>query len=88
MPWTRIGFEVHGLERIEIHCSPDNHASARVAAKLGYRCEATLAGCRARDADGRPRDTTVWSLFAEEYPASPAAALRLEAFDALRRRLL
>jgi RimJ/RimL family protein N-acetyltransferase len=84
---TRIGFEVHRLDRVEIHCGPENRVSARVAAKLGYRCEATLRG-RARDADGRPRDTMVWSLFAEEYPASPAVAFRVEAFDALRRRLM
>jgi hypothetical protein len=30
----------------------------------------------------------IWSLFPDEYPASPAARTEARAFDALRRRVL
>lgn len=84
---TRVGFEVDEVERIEIHCAPGNAPSAAVARKLGYTHEATLRG-RHRDADGKPRDTMFWSLFAADYPASPAARLPVEAYDAGGTRVL
>jgi RimJ/RimL family protein N-acetyltransferase len=84
---TRVGFEVDGMARIEIHCGPANVASASVARKLGYTHEATLRG-RAREPDGRPRDTMVFSLFADEYPRVQAARTQIVAFDAIGRQLL
>lgn len=84
---TRVGFAMGGIDRIEIHCAPTNAASARVAEKLGYTCEATLRG-RHRDAEGRPRDTMFWSLFAADFAASPAAQLAVQAFDAAGQRLV
>ena len=84
---TRVGFEVDGVERIEIRCEPANERSAAVPRRLGYGLEATLRG-RARDADDRPSDVMVFRLFADEYPASAAAATALEAFDAAGNRLL
>jgi RimJ/RimL family protein N-acetyltransferase len=83
---TRVAFEIDRLERVEIHCGPANAASAGVARKLGYTHEATLRG-RAREPDGRPRDTMIWSLFAADYPRSPAAQVPLTAYDALNRPL-
>lgn len=84
---TRVGFEVHELERMEIRCDPQNERSAAVPRKLGYTLDATLRA-RVRGVDGALRDTLVWSLLRGEYPASPAAAAPLEAFDAAGRRLL
>jgi RimJ/RimL family protein N-acetyltransferase len=84
---TRVGFELGGWQRLEIHCGPENRPSARVAEKLGYRHEATLRR-RVTDGDGRPRDAMIWTLFADEYAASPAAQLSLQAFDAIGRRIL
>lgn len=81
---TRAAFRIHRVHRVEIHCDPDNHASARVAAKLGYRHEATLLN-RVRRPDGRWRNSMVWTLFADDLAASPAAGLALCAFDALGR---
>lgn len=83
---TRLAFEVEQVRRAEIRCEPDNVRSARVAAKLGFRHEATLR----QDVigpDGRPRDTMIWALLAEDYRRCPAHATPLEAFDALQRRL-
>lgn len=84
---TRVGFEVEQLHRIEIHCAPDNVRSIAVARKLGYLHEATLRERIARP-DGSWRDTMIWTLFARDYAASPAAAIRLRAFDAAGQPLL
>ena len=87
MALTRVAFEVDGVQRVEIHCDPANVRSAAVPRKLGYTMEAILRG-RASDADGSPRDSMVWTLFAADYPASPAALAQLEAYDAMGRRLI
>jgi RimJ/RimL family protein N-acetyltransferase len=84
---TRVGFEVNGLERMEIRCDPRNVRSAAVPRKLGYTHEATLRA-RVRGVDGTMGDSMVWSLLRDEYPASPAAAAPIEAFDAAGRRLI
>lgn len=84
---TRVGFEIERLARIEIHCGPHNTRSAAVARKLGYTHEATLRE-RAVDTAGNPRDTMIWTLFAADYPRSPCAGQRLEAFDAAGRRII
>lgn len=74
---TRAGFERHGVDRMYILCDPANPASARVAQKLGYRHEGTLAR-RNRDGPGEPKDQMFWTLLASEYPSSPAAAIDVE----------
>jgi RimJ/RimL family protein N-acetyltransferase len=84
---TRVGFELEGLERIEIHCEPGNARSAAVPQRLGYVHEATLRG-RIRDADDRPRDVMVFALFDDMYPSSPAAAADIAAYDVVGVRLL
>lgn len=84
---TRAAFEVWGVRRMEIHCDPRNLASASVPRKLGYTCEATLRQ-RYHYRDEEWTDMMIWSLFAGDYPSSPAAGTKIEAFDAAGRRLL
>ena len=84
---TRVAFEIEKLTRVEIHCAPTNLASAAIPKKLGYTHEATLRG-RAMDADGKLRDTMIWSLFAGDFPRTPAARTSLKAWDAAERRVL
>src|SRR4051794_2265381 len=84
---TRVGFELDALERIEIHCEPGNTRSTAVPRRLAYVHEATLRG-RVRDADDRPRDVMVFTLFADGYAASPAARADVAAFDVAGNRLL
>jgi RimJ/RimL family protein N-acetyltransferase len=84
---TRIAFEVMHVRRVEIHCDPNNQASAAVARKLGYTHEATLRE-RSLNYDGQPSDSMIWSLLAADYPSSPAAKLGIEAFDGCNRRIL
>jgi len=83
----RIAFEVRKLDRIEIRCEPANVRSAAVPARLGFRHETTLPR-RVIAADGRATDSMVWTMFASEFPTSPAAGQPVRAWDALRRRLL
>jgi RimJ/RimL family protein N-acetyltransferase len=87
---VRAAFEVHGVERVDLRCAPDNLASARVAEKLGFRHEATLRRrLKPRDAGGALGPAMIWSLVIEELPASPAARLAASAraHDALGRPL-
>lgn len=87
---TRVAFEVHEVERVDLRCAPDNLRSARVAEKLGFRHEATLRRrLNPTDAAGRMGAAMIWSLCADELAASPAArmAARAHAFDGLGRRL-
>jgi RimJ/RimL family protein N-acetyltransferase len=78
---ARVALQTQHARRVEIHCDPNNVASAAVARRLGFTHDGTL---RRRDTtvDGRPRDTMVWSLFAEELGRSPALAIPIAMFDA------
>jgi RimJ/RimL family protein N-acetyltransferase len=78
----RVAFEIEKVERVEIMCSPDNIASASIPAKLGFTHEATLMK-RVRDTENKACDLMVWSLFAADYPSSPAAGMAMQAFDCL-----
>jgi RimJ/RimL family protein N-acetyltransferase len=84
---TRIAFDVDHISRVEIHCSPHNTRSANIPRKLGFIHEATLHN-RIKDVDGHLRDSMIWSMFAESYPASPCAKIELQALDALGRFII
>lgn len=84
---TRVAFEFHRVDRVEIHCDPENAASAAVARKLGFAHEATLQR-RFTNPAGRPRDTMLWSLFASDYREAAASKAKIEAFDAIGRPML
>ncbi|HYW07480.1 MAG TPA: GNAT family protein [Longimicrobium sp.] len=81
---TRVAFEVAGVERVEILCDPANVPSAAVPRKLGFTHEATLRR-RIHTPGGETHDKMVWTLLADEYPASPAASAQLQAWDAAGR---
>jgi RimJ/RimL family protein N-acetyltransferase len=84
---TKVAFLVDGLARVEIHCDPDNARSRAVPRKLGFMHEATLRQRTVASSGGR-RDSMIWTLLAGDYPASAVAAVELEAFDVVGRRLL
>ena len=83
---TKAAFELHQVERVEIHHDPANKASAALPRKLGYTQEAILRR-RASGPDGNRRDSAIWSLFAEDYPASPSAAAEIRTYDAAGREI-
>lgn len=83
---TRVGFEVCGADRIEIHIDPRNEASLGVPRKLGYFEEATLRR-RLPSPEGEPlRDVTIFTLFREDF--DPSIAPDIRAFDARGERLI
>lgn len=84
---VRMAFEHDGVDRVEIHCRPDNVRSAAVPRKLGFSHEATLRR-RTLGAGGQPEDAMVWTLFAAEYRSSPAATAPLRAYGCLGEILL
>lgn len=83
---VRLAFEVEKVDRVEIHIDAPNTASRRVPEKLGFTHEATLAR-RSIDDAGRQYDLMIWTMFADEYPGSPASKLPMKAFDCLGRVL-
>ena len=83
---TKVGFEIYHLDRMEIHCSVENLASAAVPRKLGYIHEATRR--RFAYAYGNPSDSMIWTLFADEYPNTPSASAIIRAFDVVGNSLL
>lgn len=84
---TRVLFEVEKLDRVEICCDPANERSARVPRRLGYVEEARLRR-RRPDAKGVLRDSLVFSMLAEDFPASRCKGAELAAFDVAGLRLL
>jgi RimJ/RimL family protein N-acetyltransferase len=84
---TRVAFAVCGVDRVEIRVEPANERSAAIPRKLGFVEEARLRR-RLESAEGELRDAVVFSLFADDFDASAAAAAPLEAFDAAGERVL
>ena len=86
---TRVGFEVCGVERMEIHVDPRNEASARIPRRLGYVEEGTLRRRLPPRRPGEPRaDETFFTLLREEYDASQLPSTPLAAYDAAGRPVL
>lgn len=57
----QAAFATPWLQRVELHCAPDNLPSSRIAARLGFKHEVTLAG---RLISGRGlHDAMIWSLW-------------------------
>ncbi|MCE7873218.1 N-acetyltransferase [bacterium CPR1] len=81
---TRVAFELHQVDRVEIRVDPANVASAGVPKKLGFQLEATLR--RRLGLPGQKlRDCQIYTMFAAERPALQAP---LEAYDAAGERLI
>jgi RimJ/RimL family protein N-acetyltransferase len=83
---TKVAFELYHVERMEIHCSVENHASAAIPRKLGYIHEATRR--RLGYANRRVTDSMIWTMFASEYPSTPCATAKIRVFDAMGKPLL
>lgn len=83
---TKVAFELYFVQRMEIHCSTENVASAAVPRKLGYVHEATRR--RLGFAHGGKSDSMIWTLFSDEYPNTPSASAEIKAFDIAGNKLL
>ncbi len=78
---TKVAFEVENVNRVEIHCDPNNIKSAAIPKKLGYVYEATLRN-RCENIEGELIDSMIWSMWKEEYLKSPCANAKIVANDA------
>ena len=83
---TKVAFDIYHVDRMEIHCSVENLASASIPRKLGYVHEATRR--RLGFAHGKLSDSMIWTLFADEYPNTPSASAAIRVFDVLGNSLL
>lgn len=76
----KVGFEIEGLERIEIHCTPENIRSQKIPKKLGFVNEAVLKD-RITEVSGHKKDEMIWTLFKEDYQKSDLRFMEIKAFD-------
>jgi N-acetyltransferase len=65
----RHAFEVLGAGRVQLKTDVRNHRSQRAIARLGAQYEGTLRRYQRR-ADGTVRDTAMFALVAEDWPAT------------------
>ena len=82
---ARVAFEIAEVKRVEIHCDPRNLASAGVARKLGFVHQRTE---QETSEAGETRETMIWTLCVNLFCESMAADIRVEAYDAIGRRIL
>lgn len=82
---ARAAFEALGITRVQACCEAENERSIALMRKLGFTHEATPR----YQVDGRRVDDMTWSILADEWPATPAAAFAApaRAWDALGNRL-
>lgn len=85
---TRAGFRVCGVDRMEILVDVRNTRSARIPERLGYTMEARLRRRLPPVTSGAPPgDALVFTMLADEFDGSPAAAVPIRAYDAAGRTL-
>lgn len=83
---VKVAFETIQIHRLEIHCDPENFASAAIPRKLGFTHEGTLRA-KTRFLDGWS-DSMIWGLLESEYPESPSSKADIAAFDANGQQVL
>ncbi len=82
----KIGFDIENLDRIEIHCDPENHKSRRIPERLGFTHEATLKN-RFVDALDQLRDKMIWTMFKDQYEKTAIKSMPVKAFDIIGREI-
>jgi RimJ/RimL family protein N-acetyltransferase len=76
---VKVAFDLLQIHRLEIHCDPENLASAAIPRKLGFTYEGTLRA-KTRFLD-RWSDSMVWGLLDVEYPNTPSCKANIKVFD-------
>jgi len=85
---TRAGFELAGLDRIDIQIEPSNERSLAIPRKLGFTEEGTLRRRLDPDGDDGPaRDSVVFSMLREELEGSSCMRYSYVAYDLLGRQI-
>jgi RimJ/RimL family protein N-acetyltransferase len=78
---TRAGFELAGLDRIDIQVEPTNDRSLAIPRKLGFTEEGRLRRRLEASEDEPHRDSVVFSMLREELEGSPCMEYDYVAFD-------
>ncbi len=85
---TRAGFEICGLERVDVQVEPDNEPSLRIPRKLGFVEEGRLRRRLEPGSDGGGRrDSILFTMLPEELAGSPAVGVAYSAFDVVGRKI-
>jgi RimJ/RimL family protein N-acetyltransferase len=85
---TVSAFRWCDAERVDIRVEATNERSLAVPRRLGFTEDATLRRRLPRlVGEAQSGDAVVFSMFAEELPGSPAAAVAFTAYDAAGREL-
>jgi RimJ/RimL family protein N-acetyltransferase len=85
---ARAGFELAGLDRIDIQVDPANDRSLAIPRKLGFTEEGTLRRRLEPHDDGLPRrDSVLFSMLRQEVSASPCMQYAYAAYDSVGERL-
>ena len=79
---TRVGFELCGVERIDIQVEPHNERSLAIPRKLGFTQEGVLRRRLESAEDGGPRrDSVLFTMVREELEGSPCLGYDYVAYD-------
>ncbi len=85
---TRVGFELCGLERVDIQVEPHNERSLAIPRKLGFTQEGVLRRRLESFEEGAPRrDSVLFTMVREELEGSPCMEHGYVAFDAAGARV-
>ena len=79
---AKVAFKIEGIARLEIRCDPNNIKSRAIPEKLGFVHTTTLKDERT-DSYGKKIDSTVWSLWKEEYDSGEMNPLYIQAFNVI-----
>lgn len=86
---TRAGFELCGLERVDIQVEPQNERSLAIPRKLGFTQEGVLRRRLEPGEDGGPRrDSLLFTMVREELAGSPCLQYDYVAYDVVGSRLV
>ncbi len=85
---TRVGFEICGLERVDLQIEPDNERSLKIPHKLGFTHEGRLRRRLEPRDEGLPRpDSMLFTMLREELTGSPCLGYDYVAYDVVGNRL-
>ncbi len=82
---TKVGFEIEGLQRIQIHTDPKNARSQKVPEKLGYQLQPGLHPTI--DSEGQKREVVLWVMDKGDYIKSNIPRVNIKAFDVVGREI-
>jgi len=84
---VRVAFDIIDIERVEIHCDPQNIKSAAIPRKLGFTHEGTIRE-NDKNSEGKRKESMIWVIFKDEYEKTDLKQFNIKAFDIIDRQIL